>query len=102
MLLLQKNCCIQFTLTLYLITDRQLVLTDMVYGSSAELAVELLRAEVPEVVDGVRPKMENVVPGERVPLLDHHHFGSEESELYGRTQAAGASTDDQALGRNEE
>lgn len=55
----------------------------MVYGSGAELAVELLSAEVPEVVDGVRPKMENVVPGERIPLLDHHHFGSEESQLYG-------------------
>lgn len=37
-------------------------LTDMVYGSGAELAVELLSTEVPEVVDGVRPKVENVVP----------------------------------------
>lgn len=63
----------------YLITHVQFTLTDMVYGSGAELAVELLSAEVPEVVDGVRPKMENVVPGERVPLLDHHHFGAEES-----------------------
>lgn len=69
----------------------------MVYGSGAELAIELLRAEVPEVVDGVRPKMENIVPGERVPLLDHHRFGSEESQLYGCAQSTGASADDQAL-----
>lgn len=89
-------------LELYLMTHGQLALTDMVYGSGAELAVELLCAEVSEVVDGVRPKMEDVVPGERVPLLDHHHFGSEKRQLDGRTQATGASADDQTLRRNEE
>lgn len=60
-------------------TDGLRTLTDVVYGSGAELAVELLSAEVPEVLDGVRPKVENIVSGERVPLLDHYHFGSEES-----------------------
>lgn len=73
------------------------VLTDVVYGSSTEFAVELLGPEAPEVVDGVGPQMQHVVPGEGVPLLNHHDLGPQKSQLDGRPQATWASPDDQAL-----
>lgn len=50
----------------------------MVDGSGAKLSVELFSAQVPEVVDGVRPQMKNVISGEGVSLFDDHDFGSEE------------------------
>lgn len=82
--------------------ENQLVLTDVVYGSGAELAVELLGPQAPEVVDGIGPEVQHVVAGERVSLLDHHHLGSEQSQLDGRPQATRAPTDDQALWRGKE
>ena len=72
-------------------------LTDVVDGSSAELPVELLGPEGSEVVDGVGPKVEDVVPGERVPFLDDHHLGPQQGQLDGRPQATGAPPDDEAL-----
>ena len=69
----------------------------MVYGSSAELATELLSSQAPKVMDGVGQEVQHIVAGERVPLLDHHHLGPEESQLDGSPQATRASTDDQAL-----
>ena len=59
-------------------------LTDVVDGSRAELPVELLGPQAPEVMDGEGPQVQHVVPGERVPLLDHHHFGAHQGELDGR------------------
>lgn len=50
-------------------------LTDVVDGASTELPVELLGSQAPQVVDGERPEVQHVVPGEGVPLLHHNHFG---------------------------
>lgn len=69
----------------------------MVDGPGTEFAVELFGPEAPQVVDGVGPEVQHVVPGEGVSLLDHHHFGAQQSELDGRPQAAGTSADDEAL-----
>jgi len=72
----------------------------VVDGAGAKLAVELLGSEAPQVVDGEGPEVEHVVPGEGVPLLNHHHLTAQQGQLDGRPQAARAATDDQAL--NEE
>ena len=69
----------------------------MIYGAGAEFAVELFGPEAAQVVDGVRPKVQHIVPGEGVPLLDHHHFGAHQSQLNGCAQATGAPSNDQAL-----
>ena len=73
-------------------------LTDMIDSASAELPIELLGPQAPEVLDGEGPEMEHVVPGEDVSLLQQHYLGPQEAQLYGRTQAAGPRTDDQTLG----
>lgn len=49
-------------------------LTNVVDGASAELAVELFGSKSPEVMNGVGPEVEYVIPGEGVSLLNHHHF----------------------------
>lgn len=69
----------------------------MVDGAGAELAVELLGPEAPEVVYGEGPEVEHVVPGEGVPLLDHHHFAAQQGQFNGRPQTTGAAADDQTL-----
>ena len=69
----------------------------MVYGPGAEFAIELFGPEAPQVMNGVRPEVQHVVPGEGVSLFDHHHFGTHQSELDGCPQAAGAASDDQTL-----
>lgn len=69
----------------------------MVDGAGAELAVELLGTESPEVVDGVGPEVEHVVSGEGVSLLDHHHLTAQQGQLDGRPQTAGTRADDQTL-----
>ena len=69
----------------------------MVDGAGAELAVELLGSEPPEVVYGEGPEVEHVVPGEGVSLLDHHHLAAQQRQLDGRPQAARAAADDQTL-----
>lgn len=46
----------------------------MVDGASTELAVELFGSKSPEVMNGVGPEVKHVIPGEGVPLLNHHHF----------------------------
>lgn len=77
------------------------ILTDVVYGPGTEFSVELFGPEASKVMDGKGPKMEHVVPGKRVSLLNHHHFGSHQGELYGGPQAAGTSSDDEALNKTE-
>lgn len=81
--------------------QKERTLTDVVDGTSAELSIELLGPESPEVMNGVGPEVEHIVPGESVPLLDHHHFAAEQGQLDGRSQTAGAATDDQTLGVTE-
>lgn len=78
------------------------MLTDVVNGSSTKFAIKLFGAEASQVMNGVGPKVQNVVPGEGVPLLDHHHLGAHQSELDGGAQAAGAASDDEALKRKGE
>ena len=70
----------------------------MIDGAGAELPVELLGPQAPEVLDGEGPEVEHVVPGEGVSLLQQHHFGPEEAQLDGRPQAAWPRADDQTLG----
>lgn len=82
-----------------LICINQEILTDVIDGAGAELAVELLGSEGAEVVDGEGPQVEHVVPGEGVPLLDHHHLAAEQRQLDGRPQATGPAADDQTLKR---
>lgn len=50
-------------------------------------------------MNGEGPKVQHVVPGEGVPLLNHHHFGTHQRELNGCPQATGASSDDEALNK---
>lgn len=71
-----------------LICINQEILTDVIDGAGAELAVELLGSEGAEVVDGEGPQVENVVPGERVSLLQQHHPSSHEAQLHCRPQTA--------------
>lgn len=77
-------------------------LTDVVDGSSTEFAIKLFGAEASQVMNGVGPEVQHVVPGERVSLLNHHHLGAHQSELDGGAQATGASPDDEALKRQRE
>ena len=74
------------------------ILTDVVNGSSTELSVELLGPEAPEVMDGERPEVEDVVPGEGIPLLQQHHSGPQEPQLYCCTQTTWPRPNDHTLG----
>lgn len=73
------------------------MLTDVVYGSGTKFAIKLFGAEASQVMNGVGPEVQHVIPGEGVPLLDHHHLGAHQGKLDGGAQAAGASSDDEAL-----
>lgn len=70
----------------------------MIDSTGAELSVELFGPEAPEVLDAEGPQVKHIVSGESVSLLQQHHFGSQESELDGRAQAARPRADDQTLG----
>lgn len=69
----------------------------MVDGAGAELAVELLGSEAPQVVYGEGPEVEHIVPGEGVSFLDHHHLTAQQGQFDGRPQTTRAATDDQTL-----
>lgn len=73
------------------------VLTDVVYGSCTEFAVELFGAEAPQVVDGEWPQVQHVIAGKGIPLLYDHHLGSQEGQVDGCTKATGSSPDYQTL-----
>lgn len=64
-------------------TDRQ-SLTNVIQRSSAEFSIECLGSEPTEVRNGEGPQVENVVSGERFPLLHHQHLGPQEGQLDGR------------------
>lgn len=55
----------------------------MIQRSGAEFSVEGLGSEPAEVTNGEGPQVENVVPGERFPLLHHHHLSPQEGQLDG-------------------
>ena len=46
-----------------------------------------------EVVDDIRPQVEDVVARKGRPLLAHRHRGPQEGSLNGRAEAAGAAAD---------
>ena len=71
----------------------QLSDADMVDGSGAELAVELLGAQATQVRDVVGPQMQDVVPREPVSLLDHDHSSAEQLRLDGGPEPARPRTD---------
>lgn len=73
----------------------------MVDGPRAELPVELLSPELLEVGDDEGPEVQDIVARETVPLLHHHHLGTQQLSLDGRPQTTGARADDQDLGEGE-
>lgn len=74
----------------------------MIDSTGAELPIKLLGPEAPEVLDGERPEVEHVVPGESISLLQQHHFGAQKPKLDGCPQTTWPSTNDQTLGVREE
>lgn len=78
-------------------TQKQRRLTDVVERAGTELAVELLGSEASEVMDGKGPKMQHIVPGESVSLLNHHNLAAQQGELNGCSQATRTPSDDQTL-----
>lgn len=77
------------------------LLTDVVDGASAELSIELLGSEAPQVMDGKRPEVQHIVPGEGVPLLHHNHFGPQVGKFNGSAQTTWSSPNDETLQRPE-
>lgn len=71
----------------------------MVQRPRAEFAVKLFGPEALEVMDGVGPEVEDVVPGEGVSFLDDHHFAAQQGQLDGCPQAAGTPPNDETLRR---
>lgn len=69
----------------------------MVEGTGAKLAVELLGSEASEVMDGEGPKVQHIVSGEGVSLLNNHHFTAQQGQLDGRPQTTWTPADDQTL-----
>ncbi len=45
------------------------------YGAGTEFRIEHLGPDSFEIVDGERPEMQHVVPGDVVPHLQHRHAG---------------------------
>lgn len=58
-------------------TGALVLLTDMVNGSSTELAIEFLGTQTSQIMDGERPEMQDVVAGEGVSFLNDDNLGSE-------------------------
>lgn len=74
----------------------------MIQRPGAEFAVELLGSERAEVINGVGPQVENVVPGERLSLLQHHHLSPQQGQLDGGSQPAWPSAQHETLREEEE
>lgn len=72
-------------------------LTDVVQRASAEFAVELLGSELAEVTNGEGPQVEDVVPGERFSLLQHHHLSPQQGQFDGSPQPTWPGTQHQTL-----
>lgn len=58
------------------------LLTYMVYGASTKLSVELLCTKTPQILNGERPQMEDIVAGESISLLQQDHLGSQKAKFY--------------------
>lgn len=72
-------------------------LTHVIQRPSAEFAVELLGSEPAEVTNGEGPQVENIVPGEGLSLLQHHHLSPQQGQLDGRSQPTWPSTQHKTL-----
>lgn len=77
-------------------------LTDVIQRPTAEFAVELLGSEHTEVTNGEGPQVENIVPGERLSLLQHHHLSPQQGQLDGSSQPTRPGTQHEALRREKE
>lgn len=73
------------------------LLTNMIYGSCTKLSIKLLGSEATQVLDGERPEMEDVVPGESVSLFHEHHPRSQKTQLDSCTKPAWSCAYYQAL-----
>lgn len=58
----------------------------MIDGPCTELSIELLGSEATQILDGTRPQMEDVVPGESVPLFHQHHPRAQKTQLDSRAK----------------
>lgn len=58
----------------------------MIQRPGAESAVELLGSKPAEVVNGEGPQVEDIVSGEALPLLQHHHLSPQQGQFDGRSQ----------------
>lgn len=76
------------------------LLTDMVYRSCTEFSIELLGAKSTQVLNGERPKVEDIVAGKSISLLQQYHLGSQKSKLYSRAQPTRACSNNQTLQDN--
>lgn len=74
-----------------------MVLTDVVDGSSTELAVEFLGTQTSEIVYGEGPEMQDVVSGEGISLLNNNYLGSQQGQVDGCAETTGASSNDETL-----
>lgn len=74
-------------------------LTDMVDRTGTKLPIELLGSQASQVVDGERPEVQHIVPGESVPLLHHNHFGPQVGKFNGSAQTTWSSPNDETLRR---
>lgn len=71
----------------------------MIQRAGAESAVELLGGEPTQVADGVGPQVEDIVPGERLSLLDHHNLSPEQGQFDGCPQPTRPCTQHETLKR---
>lgn len=71
--------------------------TYVVNSASAEFSEELLGAERLEIVDEVRPEMEDVIAREALPLLHNHRLAAHQRHFDGGTQTARPATNNQHL-----
>lgn len=73
------------------------LLTDMVYGAGTEFPVELFRTKAPQVLNGERPQVEDIVARESISLLQEDHLGSQKAQFYCRAKTTWSCSDDQTL-----
>lgn len=75
----------------------------MIQRAGAEFSVELLGAKAAEITDGEGPQVENIVPGESLSFLQHHHLSPQQGQFDGRSQPTWPGTQHKTLsGRRRE
>lgn len=69
----------------------------MIYGAGTKFSIELFCAKAPQILNSERPKVEDIVAGESISLLQQHHLGSQKAKFYSRAQATWSCSNDQTL-----